>query len=250
VQTFAGIVTVKIPYEPPLSLAFDYYGLLTAYWLKDDGVLEAMKGANYNWSTGVLTFKTKHFSKFVIKEWVNPFKDVKKGDWFYEAVKNVSVDGLFVGNGTTDAFAPSENLTRGMIVTLLYRCSGSPAVSGTHTFTDIKSGAYYEQAIIWANENGVVRGNGDGTFAPNRIIARQELAQMMFNYAKFCGRSVDIPADYGNPRKAADWAITAVNWCDFIGLLDSKPGAEFEPAGTTDRATAAMTFWRFSVRVG
>ena len=115
------------------------------------------------------------------------FSDVKTSDWFYDDVRYVCENGLMNGTGS-GTFSPKATTTRGMIVTILYRLSGEPAVSGVCPFGDVAAGKYYEKAITWAAENKIVSGYADGTFAPNKAITRQEMAKVLYGYDKTIGK--------------------------------------------------------------
>lgn len=113
----------------------------------------------------------------------NSFSDVSSGDWFYEAIRYMTQNGLMngTGNGT---FAPNATITRGMLVTILYRLDGEPAVSGTCPFTDIPSGSYCEKAATWAAANGIISGYGDGHFGPNDAVTREQLAAILMRFCQ------------------------------------------------------------------
>ena len=117
------------------------------------------------------------------ESWENPFTDVKKSDWFYEDVKFVNTKGLM--NGTSDTtYGPAEPLTRGQIVTVLWRQAGSPAPKQAAAFTDVKADWYYTDAIAWAAENKIVEGYGSGTFGPEDFVTREQVMTILYRYAE------------------------------------------------------------------
>ncbi|MEL7565314.1 MAG: DUF4430 domain-containing protein, partial [Dehalobacterium sp.] len=168
-----GGVTVSLPYT--LKEGEDPSGV-TVWYLNDAGELEKMT-CTYNKTTGMATFTTPHLSYYVVgysEVWRNPFTDVKTVDWFYGAVEFAVKNGLF--NGTTaTAFSPNDQMTRAMLVTVLYRLEGLPAVTGTSGFTDVKNGQWYTDAIIWADANGIVTGLGGGLFGVSDNVTREQL---------------------------------------------------------------------------
>ena len=117
---------------------------------------------------------------------VSPFGDVQSTDWYYDEVQYVYENGLMSGTSAT-TFSPDATTTRGMIVTILHRLEGTPAVSTSGTFADVAAGQYYTDAVEWASANGIVGGYGNGRFGPNDPITREQLAAMMYRYADFLG---------------------------------------------------------------
>ena len=113
------------------------------------------------------------------------FSDVKAGDWFYDAVLYAYENGLMSGTGAA-AFSPNQTLTRAMVAQVLYSMEGAPA-GGTSTFTDVAAGTWYASAVNWAAGNGVVSGYGDGTFGPNDNVTREQVAMILYSFAKSKG---------------------------------------------------------------
>ena len=118
-----------------------------------------------------------------------PFIDVAEGDWFYDAVVYAYQNELMDGVGG-NRFEPDGALTRGQIVTILYRMANSPSVSGKFPFTDVKEGRYYTEAVAWAYENGVVLGMTDTLFAPEAPVTREQLVTFLYRYAKLTGADI------------------------------------------------------------
>ena len=120
------------------------------------------------------------------KEWVNNFTDVKESDWFYPTVKYVSENGIV--NGYEDGtFLPNTSITRAMLVTILYRAAGSPRIESDSKFSDVEITDWFGASVIWASENGIVNGYEDGTFLPNNNITREQIATIVYRYAKTKG---------------------------------------------------------------
>lgn len=185
---------------------------------------------------------------FIPEEW--PFVDVAEGDWFYDAVKYVFERDIMVGtSGTT--FEPQSSVTRGQVVQMLYNLEGQPAVSGDDGFTDVQTKDWWYNAVVWASQNGVVSGYGDGTFLPKQNISRQEFAQMLFNYAKFKGYDLTAAGDlskFPDGGDVAGWAETAVKWANGNKFINGHDNGTLEPKGTTTRGQAASILMTFHQR--
>ena len=168
--------------------------------------------------------------------------DIKGSDWFYDAVSYVLGNGLM--NGTSDTtFTPNGALTRGMLVTVLYRMAGSPAVTGKvdEKFSDCTDGSWYADAVLWASANKIVDGYEDGTFKPTKSINRQEMAKVLYGYDKTmnkAGEAFAVQLTYTDLTAIADWALESVNYCTAAGYLAGSNGA-FNPKGTATRAMGA-----------
>ena len=149
-------------------------------------------------------------------EWKNPFTDVSENDWFFESVKYANENGL-MGGTTNTSFAPNEPLTRGMLVTILYRADGEPAVNKSIPFSDVDADAYYANATIWAQQNGIVNGVTENAFAPDDNITREQIAAIMFRYAKYKGYDVSVGEStnilsYTDAESISEYAIFAMQW--------------------------------------
>ena len=175
---------------------------------------------------------------------VRDFPDCNPNEWYAPAVTYVSNKGLITGydNGT---FGPYDNITRGQLVTILWRMEGKP-VSSSAGFSDVSSSDFYYSAALWAQKNGVIKGYGDGTFGGERLITRQEAAVMLANYASFKG--YDTASDKTALMKisgwseADSWALDSLGWCVDQGLMsgkDTPSGAYLDPMGSTWRAAMA-----------
>lgn len=168
--------------------------------------------------------------------------DIKGSDWFYEAVNYVLSNGLMTGTSNT-TFTPNGALTRGMLVTVLYRMAGSPKVEGkvSEKFSDCTDGSWYADAVLWASENKVVDGYEDGTFKPTKSITRQEMAKVLYGYDKIGGKTAEGITEkltYTDLDAIADWALEAVTYCTAEKYLAGSNGA-FSPKGTATRAMGA-----------
>jgi len=177
---------------------------------------------------------------------VNPFTDVKTGDWFYAAVQYVRENGLMNGTSST-LFSPHANTTRGMVVTILYRMAGSPAVTAANPFDDVAAGQYYTNAVIWASENKIVTGYGNGKFGPNNAITREQMAVILMNYAKLKGYDVSARAGlsgFGDVASVSGWAQDALSWANAKGFIQGSSN-KLTPGGNAERCQVAAILQRF-----
>lgn len=181
--------------------------------------------------------------------WDNPFTDVGEA-WYTEAIQYVYQNGLMAGTGAT-TFEPNTQLTRAMAVQILYNVEGKPTVTGEATFTDAAAaGDWAVDAITWAEQNGVVAGMGDGTFAPNAKVTREQFAQMMYNYAEY--KDYDLTktgnlAQFSDEGDVSSWAETALKWANGNGLINGHDDGTLEPQGTAIRAQAASILMNFDL---
>ena len=171
---------------------------------------------------------------------VRDFPDCNPNEWYAPAVTYVSNKGLITGydNGT---FGPYDNITRGQLVTILWRMEGKP-ISSSAGFSDVSSSDFYYSAALWAQKNGVIKGYGDGTFGGERLITRQEAAVMLANYASFKG--YDTASDktalknISGWREADSWALDSLGWCVDQGLMsgkDTPSGAYLDPTESQEQ---------------
>ena len=181
-----------------------------------------------------------------------PFTDVVRGDWFFDDVRYVYETGLMNGVSAT-RFAPYGSTTRGMIVTILYRMEGQPAVSRDCPFTDVASGSYYERAITWAAANGIVTGHSGTIFAPDASITREQLAAILYRYAVYKGLDVSVGENtnilsYEDFASLSEYAIPAMQWACGAGILYGF-GGSLLPDAPANRLQAAAILHRFCVNI-
>ncbi|MGM9554178.1 MAG: S-layer homology domain-containing protein, partial [Faecousia sp.] len=181
------------------------------------------------------------------------FSDVKNSDWFYEDVQYVYDRGLMDGVGN-NKFDPNGKCTRAMIVTILYRMEGKPSHSGKNPFTDVKAEQWYTDAVIWAAENNIVNGVGNGKFDPNANITREQLATILCRYAAYHGDYNEedgvMLVTFADQDKISDWAGDAMSWAVGVGLIGGsgeKDGLYLLPGGNALRCQVAAIFHRFCV---
>lgn len=174
-----------------------------------------------------------------------PFNDVAYTSWYYDAVKFVYDKGIMDGVSYYK-FAPDATITRGMVVTMLWRMAGEPyeAAAG---FTDVAAGRYYTTAVAWAARNGIVEGMTATTFAPDQAITREQLASILYRYAKwlgFSGYGSDI-SGYTDAGKVSSYAYDAMSWAVRSGVVTGTSARVLDPQGTASRAAAAQMFMNF-----
>ena len=178
-----------------------------------------------------------------------PFNDVSYGDWYYDAVQFVYSKGIMDGVDYYK-FAPNGTITRGMIVTMLWRMAGEPFEMPVTSFTDVEIGRYYTTAVAWACRNGIADGMGETKFGPNDAITREELVTLMYRYAQYFGHScigtsIEGFADAGS---VSSYAYNAMCWAYKAGVVTGTTGSRLNPQGTASRAEAAqmiMSFYSF-----
>ena len=175
-----------------------------------------------------------------------PFTDVSTSDWFYSDVMFVYENGLFSGTDSR-SFSPNASMTRAMLVTVLYRLEGEPAGTGSSSFSDVRSGSYYEKAVAWAAANGIVTGTGSTSFSPDAKVTREQLAAILYRYAQYkkldtdAGAKLDSFSDAGN---VSGYASEALSWTVSEGLINGASG-RLMPKGDATRAQVAAILHRF-----
>lgn len=178
------------------------------------------------------------------------FNDVSANDWFASAVDYVTGKGMM--NGTADnTFSPKAHTTRGMVVTVLYRLENQPSTSAA-SFTDVASGAYYANAVAWANANGIVSGYGSGKFGPNDKVTREQLAAILYRYAQY--KKYDVSGaksldGYTDAQSVSSYAVPALQWANAAGIVTGKSGSKLDPKGNATRAEVAAMLMRFCENV-
>lgn len=179
-----------------------------------------------------------------------PFADVPSGSWYYDDVAYVYDTGLMTGL-TATTFGPNLSTTRGMIVTILWRMENEPAAKHGCPFADVRRGSYYEQAIAWASENGIVTGFDASTFAPDRAITREQLAAILFRFAAYRGMDAvtlrENLSSFQDQAAISAYAVSALNWAVGEGLMQGT-GDKLEPTGSATRAQVAAMLRRFMQR--
>jgi len=181
----------------------------------------------------------------------NPFADVNAGDWFYRDVLFSYEKGLMSGMDAA-AFAPYANTTRAQIAVIFYRMEGSPAVEGENSFTDVVRGsgtAWFYDAVTWAQQNGIMGGYSNSSFAPNDPITREQLAAIFYRYAQYKGYDTTQGGmairEFDDYESISDYAMGAMAWAVNTGLVKGDSNLLY-PKGTATRAELAALFHRFA----
>lgn len=175
------------------------------------------------------------------------FTDVKESDWFFKGVEYVVDKGIMSGVSENE-FAPSGKLTRAMLVQMLYNMESRPTCDAENAFIDVPVGQWYTDAVIWANDAKIVSGMGEGLFAPNMEITREQMVAMLYNYAKYKGYDVTASADlstFADNASVSAWAQPAMQWAVAEGYISGMGDNQLAPQGTATRAEIASVIMRF-----
>ena len=179
-----------------------------------------------------------------------PFVDVSGSDWFYNDVRYVYEKGIMDGTGA-DRFSPNAPLTRAMIVTILYRMDGSPAMSGASDFKDVDSNKWFAKAVAWAAANGIVNGYGSGLFGPNDPVTREQLAAILYRYTAYCKASTTMNGDnlasFTDLSTVSGYALESMNWAVGEKLLKGA-NSKLDPKANATRAQVAAIIHRYLER--
>ena len=173
------------------------------------------------------------------------FQDVGQGDWFFPAVDYVTKNGWMTGVGQ-GTFDPAGTAGRGQIVTILWRLAGSPAAEGT-AFSDVAEDAWYAQGVAWASANGIVTGYQDGTFGPEDAVTREQLAAILYRYARYMGWDTTAAGQldrFSDGNTVAAYAKEAMAWANGAGLVNGTDGGALAPAATATRSQVAAIIMR------
>ncbi|MDR2089297.1 MAG: S-layer homology domain-containing protein [Clostridiales Family XIII bacterium] len=247
-----GLITVSIPYE--IKAGEEANGLVV-YRLDERGNMQKME-THYDAAAKSVVFTTDHLSLYLLaydenetdRPQGNLFADVKTSDWFFGDVEYVHANGLMTGTSAT-AFSPQAKLTRAMLVTILHRLAASPAAGENAAFDDVDGASWYGAAVNWAAEKDVVAGVGDGKFAPNDDVTREQIAVILYRYAQYAGTEPQgnwaVRLDFADVRNISDWATEGAMYCYKDGIIAGKPGNLFDPQGEATRAEAAAMLHRF-----
>ena len=236
--------TVNIIPKPDKGYEVDTITVLDANG-KELAVTE--KNGHYSFTMPACTVTVKATFRETGKNF--PFLDVKPGDWFYEVVRYAYEHGLMRGTGDA-IFCPGGFTTRGMIVTILWNLEGRPATAGSIPFTDVPEDAYCAQAVKWASENGIVTGYENGEFRPGDPVKREQMAAILFNYAKFKGydvsgyENVDF-SGFKDISEMSAYAFPAMQWCADKGIITGRGGGILDPCGKATRGQTAKMLYNF-----
>ena len=177
------------------------------------------------------------------------FGDLDVKAWYHPDTDYVIENGIFEGVSEIE-FAPDANLTRAMLVTVLYRVEGEIATNESSPFADVDMGAYYGNAVSWAKQNGIVKGVSETEFAPNDNITREQIAAVMHRYAEYKGYDVSIGENtnilsYDDFDSISEYAIVSMQWAVGSGLIKGKSESTLSPVDNATRAEVAAILHRF-----
>lgn len=175
-----------------------------------------------------------------------PFTDVSTRKWYYNAVKWAYTEGYLTGTSDT-TFSPNDPMTRGMLVTVLYRMEGRPNVSGSTSFPDVKEDKYYAKAVCWAANEGLVSGYQDGNFGPEDSITREQLVKVLFQYSKYKGHYMGSRTSidgFKDANEVSSYAVRYMEWAVREGFIEGS-GGELNPKGNATRAEISAILKRF-----
>lgn len=178
----------------------------------------------------------------------NPFTDAGSGDWYYEDVLYVYNRGLMEGTGE-HSFSPDGAVTRGQIVTILWRLAGSPVVNFAMDFTDVTEETWCAEAIRWAAAEGIAQGFDDGSFGQDRVVTREQLAAFLYREVQRQGGGFTgmwyFPLNYPDMEELGAFADEAMHWCVMTGVLQGTADGRLAPKDTADRAQLSAILHRY-----
>lgn len=182
-------------------------------------------------------------------EWINPFMDIKETDWYYKNIEFVSTNGYMKGISENE-FAPDNELTRSMFVTILYRMENEPEqATAEKKFEDVESDSWYEKAVLWANEKNIVYGVSDTSFDPFGKITREQLVTMLYRYAMYKNINVyyneNIINEFDDVDAISEYAQVAVEWAVTNSIINGKTEKTINPSDTATRAETAAMLMRY-----
>ena len=177
------------------------------------------------------------------------FTDVQADAWYYNGVQWVAQHDLMRGTAS-GTFDPDGTMSRAMVVTVLHRAMGEPAVSAPNIFTDVRGGQWYSEAVIWAEDNGIVTGIGNNQFYPSGNMTREQFATILHRWASFKGVNTNVPQHFNlnhfqDQGQISSWALDATRWAVYSGLMTGTGNNQLSPQGIVSRAQGATLLYRF-----
>lgn len=176
------------------------------------------------------------------------YTDLEPEAWYHEAVDHALENGLMTGVGS-GLFAPGAQMSRAMIVTILWSLEGKPSTDHTMLFTDVAAESWYTEAVRWAASAGIISGYSAETFAPNDGLTREQLATILYSYAKYKGGGFTgawmFRLDYPDVADISEWAYEPICWMTMKNVMSGKDGGILDPKGSATRAETAQMLMRF-----
>ncbi|WP_209341349.1 S-layer homology domain-containing protein [Flavonifractor sp. AGMB03687] len=225
-----GRLTISIPYIPEKG---EDTSTLAVWYIRDNGSIEN-KGGSYDAKSGCFVFETDHLSRYLLvhTEQVMGFTDVPANSWYAGAVAWAVEQGITSGTSDT-TFSPNVSCTRAQMVTFLWRASGTPEIGTTSPFSDVSADAYYYDAVLWAIEQGITGGTGDGKFSPDAPCTRAQMATFLW-------RANGSPEVTGTTPfsdvSAGTYYCNAVLWAYEQNITNGTGGGKFSPDAPCTRA--------------
>lgn len=250
IRSFGGHkLTVDVPVDGKGHIEGKHYKV---HIISADGKMDTTFGKCIS-KEGKLVIKvdTTHLSSFIVTNIETcPFSDVPN-HWAYEEIKYVYENSIM--QGTAEAtFAPDENMTRAMLVTVLYRMENPDIIDAENKFADVPDGEWYTEAVIWAETNGIVTGVSETEFAPNENVTREQMATILYRYAKTKGYTLDTATDlsvFTDINEISRFAIDAIRWANKTELVNGTSETTLSPKATATRAQVAAILMRFCENV-
>ena len=226
------------------------YHVSTLSYLPDAGYMgQATIPVTYITATGIETTGVIKISVSTKTDSAQ-FKDVTRsnvGTWAADAVDFAYHFGLVSGVSKTE-FAPNSPMTRAQLVTVLYRAAGSPSVTVSTNFEDLDVGSYYYSAVVWANVNGIVNGTSDTTFSPDSRLTRQQLAAILYRYARAFGGDTSYTGNlshFTDRRQVDTYAVTPMTWAVSHEIISGTSDTTLSPLSTATRAQVVVILHRY-----
>ncbi len=230
-------INISVPYE--LSNDEDASDLVV--WnIKDDDV--KFVNSKYNKQTNSVDFNVNELGDYIITKF--PFKDVNSKHWGYTDIAYAYNNEIFKGT-SKNKFSPDEYMSRAMIATVLYSMDSSPNVEKISTFTDVNFDSWYENAVIWSTQSGIISGYGDGKFGVNDTITREQLVTMLYKYSKAEPILEDSLSNYDDRDNLSEYARESMNWAINKGLVRGISDNEIGATGKCTRAQVATILRKF-----
>ena len=246
ISDMGGKITVHAPYE--LKASEQARGIVV--WYVDENGNRERCETSYDPIKQRVNWKTDHLSLYMIDHCPSAtFTDLDTEAWYHEATDYALTNGLMGGYGN-GYFGPNDALSRGMLVQILYNLEGKPAVGGEMPFTDVAEGKYYVDAIMWAQQNNIVGGYGNGLFGPDDSITREQLATILWRYSQHKGYDVSVGEDtnilsYEDAFDISEYAIPAMQWACGAGVMGGYGNGYLGPNDGATRAQTAQMLKNF-----
>ena len=224
----------------PIAALNESNKYVTAYFTDPTGITMSVK-------IDIYVYAPKIYD--VIIGWNNPFTDVKQSDWYYQYAAYMNCIGVMNGTSTTK-FSPSESLTRGMFVTMLYRIAESPSITYKGIFKDVSKNDYYAKAIEWAYSVGITTGTSATQFSPSMALTREQMVTFTYRFAKYYGYDVSDGTSlskFPDAGKISSYALDAFKWAYSKNIIGERENGMLEPTSVSSRAEAAKGLTIFHI---